>query len=364
MVHITGNFLLESPLSPTVREALGDAIDQGWGDPRKLAHSASRARILQDQSRACLAHHLELHPEEVEFLGEPGLGHFYSIGGLLGVEETLVYSHTDRKEVFAIARGARGEHGSAQLDVHSSGRISIQSLEAYANAHGVFALQGANGETGVVQDVEALVAHCGNLRIACDYSSAGTRVPLPSRWDAAFFDARSWQGPQGVGILAIRNRAAWKNPMPHIGNTRTPHTASLPLVIAAAVALEEWATNEVQENGRLRLLSKKLRDEITGSIENCDVAGNLDQSLPHITSFSFLYVEGEELLRKLDIRGFAVDSGSACTAEDLQPSHVLAAMGLLTHGNIRITLHHGTTPEQVSELAESIRIAVTQLREP
>jgi cysteine desulfurase len=103
---------------------------------------------------------------------------------------------------------------------------------------------------------------------------------------------------------------------------------------------------------------------VSTSIENCDVAGDLDQSLPHITSFSFLYVEGEELLRRLEMAGFAVDSGSACTAEDLQPSHVLAAMGVLTHGNIRITLHSDTTPSQVIELAEAIKIAVTQLRTP
>jgi cysteine desulfurase len=60
--------------------------------------------------------------------------------------------------------------------------------------------------------------------------------------------------------------------------------------------------------------------------------------LPHVVTFSSLFVDGEALVHKLDRRGFAVASGSACTASTLEPSHVLAAMGVLTHGNVRVTL--------------------------
>lgn len=359
MVHITANFLAESPLSPKAREALGDAIDQGWSDPRKLTHSAAKARILYDQALSSLAEGLGLHPEEIEILGEPTLGHFYAISGLLRPDDTLVYSNIDRKEVFAIARS---HQKTVEIAVDLSGQINPQDLRHYAKTQGVLALQIANGETGVIQDVEAVIAQSGDLRIAADFSSAGPSLPLPSRWESAFFDARSWQGPQGIGILAIRNGASWKNPLPHLGNTRTPQSASLPLTIAAAIALEEWQQIEQEEGARLRALSKELRHEISTSIENCDVAGSLYSSLPHITSFSFLYVQGEELLRRLELSGFAVDSGSACTAEDLAPSHVLAAMGVLTHGNIRITLHHDATASQVRELATAIKAAVADLR--
>ena len=359
MVHITGNFLAESPLSPKAREALNDAMEQGWGDPRKLAHSAAKVRILHEASLASLAENLGLRADEVEILGEPALGYFYSICGLLRPEETLIYSSVDRKEVFAIARS---HQKSTELSVETSGRISPEALAEHGRASGVFALQVANGETGVSQDIEALIGHSGNLRLACDFSSAATRVPLPSRWDSAFFDAKSWQGPHGIGIVAIRNNSKWKNPLPHLGSTRTPQSASLPLAIAAAVALEEWRDREKEEGSRLRTLTREFRKTIGASVEYCDIAGDLDDSMPHITSLSFLYVQGEELLRKLETDGFAVDSGSACTAEDLQPSHVLAAMGVLTHGNIRITLHHGANASEVHNLATSIVNAVRDLR--
>ena len=79
-------------------------------------------------------------------------------------------------------------------------------------------------------------------------------------------------------------------------------------------------------------------------------------------SASFEDVEGEELLRALEVDGISVDSGSACSADNLRPSHVLAAMGLPTHGNVRITLHPGIEEPQVESLIQSIQRNVLTLR--
>ncbi|MDP1720272.1 MAG: aminotransferase class V-fold PLP-dependent enzyme [Candidatus Nanopelagicaceae bacterium] len=357
MVQITRNFLSESPLSPLVRDALNDALSQGWHDPRKLSQHSARARILLNSALDSLASALKVRPSEIEILGEPGLAPYFSIAGLLNPSDTLVYSSVDRKEVIAMARN-QGQ--SQELNVDPSGHILVDSLPLHAEV--VWAIQGANAETGVVQNLETLLAKAPEARIACDFTVSGTRLPLPSRWDTAIFDAKSWQGPQGVSLLLIREGAHWRNPLPHLNNLRTPQSFSLPLLIATALALEEWSQNEVQEKVRLRKLTEELRNQIRASIEDCDIAGDLETSLPNITSFSFLYVQGEELLRRLDVAGFSVDSGSACTADDLQPSHVLSAMGLLTHGNIRVTLHHGTTQEDISALVAAIQEAVRNLR--
>lgn len=354
---VTKNFLSESPLSQRVQDALGEAIEQGWQDPRKLSQHSGRARILHNSAIELFASQLKVQPPEVEVLGEPALAPFYALGGLLRPEDTLLHCAVDRKEIFAIARN----HGKVhELSVNPKGRIVPESLPEHSNT--VFLLQGGNGETGVLQDVEGLVSKLPLARIACDFFTSGPRLALPSRWETAIFDAKSWQGPQGISLLLIREGAAWRNPLPHLNSVRTPQSASLPLLIASAVALEEWARIEMDEGLRIRNLTQLLRDKIHSSIEDCDIAGDLDDSLPHITSLSFLYVQGEELLRKLEYAGFSVDSGSACTADDLQPSHVLAAMGLLTHGNIRITLHHGAKEEEVLAVVAAIQDAVQELR--
>jgi cysteine desulfurase len=358
VVHVTSNFQSESPLSPKAQAALSEAISQGWADPRKLSQSSARARILQDECRQSLATRLGVLPQELEILGEPNLSPFWANAGLLRPEAHFYFSAIDRKEIHALARSHPLSH---EVPVDSLGQIQIPSLHPAS----VISLQAGNGETGITQDLDRLIDSAQGSAISWDFSAAAPFMALPHKWDTAFFDPKFWQGPQGLGIVAISENADWKNPLPHIGALRSPHSFSLPLLICASVALEEWQEDRIRENDQLRALTKEFRRQITSRLENCDIAGGetlADSSLPHITSLSFLYVEGEELLRKIQSRGFSVDSGSACTAEDLQPSHVLSAMGVLTHGNVRVTFHSGTTREDVNGLVEAICESVNELR--
>lgn len=352
------NFLSESPLAASARDVLLDAFDQGWHDPLKLSQGASKARTLYQECLESISARLGTRPDELEFIGEPSFGHFLAIQGLRTPNSRIFYSSVDKKEVQALTRA--GAH-AIQLPVTSEGFVIDKKLDQ-ASGEDLFALQGANGETGVVQNLESLserfLSHAPHGRIILDFIAVGIHIPLPSRWDSALFDSRSWGGPQGLGVMAIKDGSPWRYPLPHVNSFRAPHSFSLPLLLASAVALDAWENQEE----KFRSLSRRLRGGIS-SISQCDIAGDLDRSLPHINSVSFLYVEGEELLRTLEKRGFLVDSGSACTAEDLQPSHVLAAMGLLTHGNIRITLHPGTTEDDIDELLAAIHLSVAELRE-
>ena len=132
-------------------------------------------------------------------------------------------------------------------------------------------------------------------------------------------------------------------------------------MLASAVALEEWSKEYAVQSERLRNFNIHIRKSFS-AIERSFIAGNLDESMDHLISASFEDVEGEELLRALEVDGISVDSGSACSADNLRPSHVLAAMGLPTHGNVRITLHPGIEEPQVESLIQSIQRNVLTLR--
>ena len=93
-----------------------------------------------------------------------------------------------------------------------------------------------------------------------------------------------------------------------------------------------------------------------------EVVGDPVHRLPHLVTFSFLYVDGEALLTELDRRGFAVSSGSSCTASTVRPSHVLEAMGVLSHGNVRISLHRETTEAEVDRFLAVLPDLVASLR--
>jgi cysteine desulfurase len=97
-------------------------------------------------------------------------------------------------------------------------------------------------------------------------------------------------------------------------------------------------------------------------IPGTEVVGDPVLRLPHLVTFSFLYVDGEAIVTGLDRLGFAVASGSACTASTLEPSHVLAAMGALTHGNVRLSLGRDTEPDQVHRLLRELPEVVDRLR--
>ena len=98
------------------------------------------------------------------------------------------------------------------------------------------------------------------------------------------------------------------------------------------------------------------------TIPDVEVVGAPDDRLPHLVTFSCLYVDGEALVTELDRSGFEVASGSACTSSALEPSHVLAAMGALTHGNVRVSVGRETTDDDVERFLATLPAVVDDLR--
>ncbi|TBL26615.1 aminotransferase class V-fold PLP-dependent enzyme, partial [Verrucosispora sp. SN26_14.1] len=116
------------------------------------------------------------------------------------------------------------------------------------------------------------------------------------------------------------------------------------------------------EAARLTPLVDRIRARVAADVPDVEVVGDPVRRLPHLVTFSCLYVDGEALLHALDRRGFAVSSGSSCTSSTLRPSHVLEAMGVLSHGNVRVSLHRGTTEADVDRFLTELPQIVADLR--
>ena len=339
VVRVTGNFTSEAPMSAMARESLLAAFDQGWADPKKLSQASAKAAILRNQSLENIAHRLGVAAHEIHILGEPALGHFLAIAGLLTPNSEFIYCSSDKGKIRAIARTHVGK--TTETSVDANGQIV---LPAKPSKDSVLSLQSANGETGIIQNDLSVFSDVGFISV--DATSSGPRVSLPERWDTALFDSQSWGGPSGLALLAIRNTSSYSYPLPRIAPISVPGTYSLPLLIAASIALENFEIEDMA-------LRKSLISELK-AIPEVSVVGENVLALPHILSCIVGGVNSEQLVSKLSQRGFDVDSGSACSPEDLQPSHVLAAMGLPTAGHLRFTLHRTTTQDLIVELVKNI----------
>ena len=323
------------------------ALTQAWSDPAKLPANSRAARILLDEAKNPYASHLGLRVEYINFIGEVGYGYFLGIQGLLTPERTLIHSRIDRQEVHAIGR----DHNSKVLPVSKLGEIEKPTPAS----NQVLAWQLRNGETGISQpeliDDQSL--------IFVDATASGARTPLPKNWSTALFDSRAWDGPQGLGILAIRDEVNWKSPIPRLDNLKVPGGASLPLIIASAIALDQWVEGERGVKKQMESLAGEIRNFVKNEIGKVNVLPG-----PHdLVSISIEGVDAEYLVNELDKAGFAVDSGSACKPTALAPSHVLEAMGQPTGGNLRIYLHHDTTPKQVQNFLVALKFVVEKFRD-
>ena len=354
MVRVTGNFQSESPLHPKAFEVLHAAFDNGWANPGKLSQSASKANQVRNQALESIAAALKVPVDSIFAFSSMSLGYYLGIQGLLKDSLTLVHGATERKDVFAIASRIPHQVLPSALD----GKLVSPNQQS---PNSVLALSVANAETGVIQECNDIIQSVGTDRIFLDATASGIRAQSTSNYSTAIFDSRSWYGPSEIGLLVIKNKSQWSNPLPHLNAAHPNFDASLPLLLASAVALENFSSEVAEVNKRARTFNSQLRESFA-QIPDVDIAGSLDSSLAHLLSVSFMNCNGEELLRGIQEDGFSVDSGSACTADDMEPSHVLAAMGVLTHGNIRVTIHPETTQVEIDSLISSVKKNVESQR--
>ena len=316
--------------------------------PRRLHHAGRAARLVLDNARAATADALGLRPDEVTFTSS---GTDAVHRGLLGLHrgaerhgDTIVHTAVEHSAVLQAASWTRSPTRSIPVDAEA--RIDLDALDLEDAT--VVACQSANHEVGTLQPVAELAARLDGVPLFVDACASAGRLPLPDGWSALAASAHKWGGPPGVGILAVRHGARWREPFPEDDRAaeRESGFENVPAILAAAAALRAVVDERDAECVRQHALVDRLRT-VVGGLPEVEVVGSPDDRLPHLVTFSCLYVDGEALVTELDRQGFEVASGSACTSSALEPSHVLAAMGALTHGNVRVSVGRDTTDGDV-----------------
>jgi cysteine desulfurase len=363
-----------APLHPVAREALLAALEDGWADPDRLYAAGRRAGRLLDAARAATAESLGVRPDEVSFTPSgTSAVHAAVLGGLAGrrrAGRTLVHSAIEHSAVLhAATQHAAAQHGDAvAVGVDLLGRLNLHEWRRAVAAPGVAlaSLISASHEVGTVQPVAAAARACAEAGVPLYVDAAQSigHVPVPPGWSLLTASAHKWGGPPGVGVLVVRKGMRWLAPYPgdDLYRPRPQGALDLPAVVAAAASLRAATAEAAAEAVRLAALVDRIRATVAATVPDVEVVGDPVERLPHLVTFSCLYVDGEALLHALDRHGFAVSSGSSCTASTLRPSHVLEAMGVLSHGNVRVSLHRGTTEADVDRFLAVLPGLVADVR--
>ncbi|GAA2100673.1 cysteine desulfurase/sulfurtransferase TusA family protein [Microlunatus panaciterrae] len=356
---------------PEAREAWNAAQDSGWGDVLRLHRPGRLAAQALDRARALVAETVGAREDEVVFVSSGTHAAHAAIAGLaLGRARTgrgLVASAVEHSSVLA-ACDTFGD--GRRVGVDRLGRVDLAGWREQVERPDVAAacLQVANHEVGTLQPYGEAAEICqgAGVPLVLDATSALGRIPLDQAggWSVLTGWAGAFGGPASVGIMVIRRRARWRAPYPadDYQAGRWPGPVDVPAVVAAAVALHTWVQQRAEVADRQRVLVDRMRHRIAATVPDVDLAGDPDQRLPHLLTFSVLYVAGEALTLELDRAGIAVASGSACSASSEEPSHVLAAMGALTHGNIRVGLTRTSSQTEVDALCTALPPIVAELR--
>ncbi len=344
-------------MHPVARQALLAALEDGWADPARLHSPGRRAALLLEASREVVATALGARPDEVSFAANGVQALHAAVQGTVAGDRgrrTLVHSAVEHSAVLHAA-----PQSAIRIGVDALGRVAPEEFQRALSGADVVAgaLQAANHEVGTRQPVDEIDSP---VPLIVDATQTLGHAEVPSSWSVLAADARTWGGPS-VGVLAVRTGVRWRSPFPPDDRGRVPGVPDLPAVVAAAAALRAALGEREEVAARHRHQIERIRSS-AAQLADVEVLGDPIDRLPHIVTFSCLYVDGEALLTGLDRRGFAVSSGSSCTSSTLEPSHVLVAMGALTSGNVRVSLHRDTTDAEVTDFLAVLPSVVAEVR--
>lgn len=327
---------------PEARAAVAEAMDR-WANPSSPHAEGRAARAALEEARSSIAEALGWRHDVIL---TSGASEALAIAGRTGVPGRLLGA-TEHDAVFA----AMGE-GARVLPVGGDGMIDAGALNAaLADGPALVAIQHVNNETGVVQPVAALgeqVRAAGSLLLVDASQSAG-KLDLPEA-DFIAVSAHKLGGPPGIGALLVKSLGSLKAEGGQERGYRRG-TQNLPAAAGFAAALKAGAFRAAMP--RLADLRGQLESELGLSA----VAAGAERS-PAIGAYAVPGLTSASLLVQLDLAGFAVSAGSACSSGSMKPSHVLAAMGVpqeVAASTIRISFGPQTAAEEVRAFAAEFR---------
>jgi cysteine desulfurase len=365
-------------ISPEVLEAMMPYLEGRFGNPSSIHAYGQEAKAALYDARESVSSLINASPNELLFTsGGTEADNLAILGALEAAEggrQHLIASSVEHHAVWNLMKAlAKKGCPVTLLKVDRDGMVDPQELgRAMRDDTLLVSIMHANNETGVIQPVEELaqVARKGGAYFHTDAVQSVGKIPVDVKAldvDMLTLSGHKIYGPKGIGALYVR-RGVKLRPMLRGGGqerSRRPGTENLPGIVGLGRASELARSGLMSDNERVADLRDHLEKTVLDTISEATVNGAGAPRTSNTTNLSFANAEGETLVIALDLKGFAVSTGAACSSGSVEPSHVLQAMGLGTErvqGSIRVSLGKSTTREEIDSFVTALRSAVESLR--
>ena len=367
-----------TPTDARVLESMLPFFSQMYGNPSSLHAFGQEAKHAIEEARYIVAQFMGARQEEIIFTSGGTESNNSAIKGVACARRDkgnhIITSKIEHHAVLETCHFLEKQGFEvAYIPVDEFGVIDPADVKkAITEKTILISIMHANNEIGTIQPIAEIgqIAREWGIYFHTDAVQTLGHIPIDvSELNVDLLSASGHKlyGPKGVGILYVK-KGVRMLPFMHGGDQeqgRRASTHNVPGILGFGKAVELAKEEMAREIEQLTLLRDKLIKGVIDKIEYARLNGHPKERLPNNVNVSISYVEGESMLLNLDMEGIACSTGSACTSSSLEPSHVLAAIGLsheLAHGSLRFSLGRLTSEEDVGYVLEVLPRIVRKLR--
>jgi cysteine desulfurase len=365
-----------TPVSAEVREAMLPCLAEVYGNASSIHHFGQMAKQRLETARRQVAAMVHADPREIVFVGGGTEADNLALLGVLRpcAGRHLITTAIEHPAVLGAAAQVEREGGSVTyVSVDASGVVDPSDIRrALRPETALISVMHANNEVGTVQPIAeiAKIAREAGVLMHSDGVQAAPRISSDVQAlgvDLYSISGHKLQAPKGIGALFVR-KGVKLSPISYGGHherDRRPGTENVAGGVALGRACEWTSENRDAEAVRLSALRDRLENGILSRVPDTRVNGDRARRAPNTSNLRFDFIEGEAMVIALDLRGFAVSSGAACSSGAVEPSHVLTAIGLSREeakSSLRFSLGRGNDAAQVDALIDAVSESVRHLR--
>ena len=362
-----------------VVKAMIPYFSEYYGNPFSLHLFGNETGLAVTQARQTIADILKAKPNEIIFTASGSEADNLAIRGIAKAYKhrgkhiiTSTIEHPAVKNTFMDLMEDGFEITMVPVDENGV-MIMDEFKKALREDTILVSVMHANNEVGTFQPIEEIAKITKERKIIFHVDAVQTMgkveiYPEKMGIDLLSFSGHKFHAPKGIGVLYKRDgvRLARIITGGNQEGKRRPGTSNVPYIVGLAKALQMAVADMKEVWDKEEKLRDYFEDEITKRIPEIKINGKGARRLPGTSSITFKYLEGESMLLNLSLKGIAVSSGSACSSDSLQPSHVLLAMGVpaeFAHGTLRFSLSKYTTKEEIDYTIESLVEIIGKLRD-